>query len=212
MIQDWGPAHWKYFWLSLIPRKDLQPDPTGNGIQYSHRQVTEGRGPGRNGGNFSEKISTHPLDKVDPEDQPSSPNFINNQRSESDHYSFLKVKFPKDSVKVWVQIFPHRIRHWTLGRAVWAGLESAVFLKETCHGGGGFNRLKPHTTSTFLCFMLTFEGLSSQLAAPVTVPASYCHAPPPWWDLTVRERWDKINISLYKMPWSRRFVPATGRK
>lgn len=211
MIQDWGSAHWKYFWLSLLPRKYLQPDPAGNGIQYIRHQVMEGRGPGRNGGNFSE-ISPHPLENIVPEDQPSSPSFIISQRSESDHYSFLNSKFPKDRAKVWVWIFPHRIRHWTLGRAVWAGLESAIFLKEICHGGGGFDSLKPHTTSTFLCLVLTFEGVSSQLAAPVTVPATCCYASPPWWALRVRECWDKINTSLYKMPWSRRFVTATERK
>lgn len=80
MIQDWGSAHWKYFWLSLLPRKYLQPDPTANGIQYIHHQVMEAGGPGRNGGNFSEKISPHPFGKVVPEDWSSSPSFINSQR------------------------------------------------------------------------------------------------------------------------------------
>lgn len=176
MIQDWGPAHWKYFWLSLLPRKDLQSDPTGNGIQYSHHQVTEGREPGRNGGNFSEKISTHPLDKVDPEDQPSSPNFINNQRSESDHYSFLKVKFPKDSVKVWVRIFPHRIRHWTLGRAVWAGLESAVFQKEACHGASHYlhlSLLRAYIWRPELSACLSCHCACLLLPCPPTMMGSY---------------------------------------
>lgn len=60
----------------------------------------EAGGPGRNGGNVSEKISPHPFGKVVPEDWSSSPSFRNSQRSESDHYSVLKAKLPKDSAEV----------------------------------------------------------------------------------------------------------------
>lgn len=44
----------------------------------------------------------------------------------------------------------------------------------------------PHFLFT-LCFVLAFEGGSTQLPAPVAMPVDYCHASPLGWSLSPLE-------------------------